>query len=328
MGLCGTGVFSLEVVVRRILYALSSLFRRIPKHVLQMTFGWYKKWNTLVLKCGPIPRHVAFIMDGNRRYARRHNQDTWAGHTMGGETLRETLLLCQELGISDITVFAFSIENFKRATEEVDMLMRITSEKLSELLVQDKHNKVFDTGYRIRVLGNLHLLPIDIQQHIHKLEKLTRNRKSGCLSICFSYTSTDEITSAIRSIVEGIEAKKIEERDINLDLLDRCMYTAGSCEPNLIIRTSGEIRFSDFMLWQCSSSYFAVLDVLWPEFTARHLYNTLFAYQEHHKEQLKLRAKLDRRKYVDLARADSQVEFFNQREELRRRVFVDMSIDV
>lgn len=239
-----------------------------------------------------------------------------------------------ELGVTAITVFAFSIENFKRTTEEVDALMQIAYDKLGDLLqrpyvipavsiqvLEQKPSYLVVSDrvlfvslargvhtcseakqyFRIRGIGDLSLLPQQLQVRIREIEELSRHNEAGELNICFSYSATNEITSAVRQAVSeqlenlneaanvdsqsGIEAEITDE--ISQGDLEKCLLTYGSPEIDMIVRTSGEIRLSDFMLWQSSASCLMITDVLWPEFSASHLYGAVLYYQEHY-ESLKV----------------------------------------
>ncbi|KAG8588715.1 hypothetical protein GDO81_006070 [Engystomops pustulosus] len=169
-----------------------------------------------VLKAGPMPKHVAFIMDGNRRYAKKCHVERQEGHSQGFEKLAETLRWCLNLGICEVTVYAFSIENFKRSKEEVDGLMELARQKFTRLLEE----KCF-------------------------------------LNVCFAYTSRHEVTNAVCEVARGVQEGLIEPRDVTENLLDQCLYTSHSPDPDLLIRTSGEVRLSDFLLWQTSQRLYS-----------------------------------------------------------------------
>ncbi|KAG1678940.1 Dehydrodolichyl diphosphate synthase complex subunit DHDDS [Nymphon striatum] len=235
-----------------------------------------------ILKAGEIPRHVAFIMDGNRRYAGRKSMEKIQGHIHGFEKLAECLEWCQNLGIKEVTVYAFSIENFKRSKQEVEDLMDLTREKFKLLLNEKdklKKHEVF-----VRILGDLSLLPIDIQKLLAQVMYETQNYDRAVLNICLSYTSREEILSAVKEMMEGVQEKIINRNDISELMLDRCLYTAQhqTLEINpvdLLIRTSGEVRLSDFLLWQSGYAVLSFQEVLWPEFSIWNLFAAVFHYQ-------------------------------------------------
>ncbi|KAK2518691.1 Dhdds [Columba guinea] len=163
-----------------------------------------------IIKAGPMPKHVAFIMDGNRRYAQKCHVERQQGHSQGFEKLAQTLRWCLNLGIREVTVYAFSIENFKRSKEEVDGLMDLARQKFSRLLEEQENLKKH--GVCIRVLGDLPLLPLDIQELIAQAVLATRNYNKCFLNVCFAYTSRHEISSAVREMAWGVEQGLLEPR--------------------------------------------------------------------------------------------------------------------
>ncbi|KAG8588708.1 hypothetical protein GDO81_006070 [Engystomops pustulosus] len=201
-----------------------------------------------VLKAGPMPKHVAFIMDGNRRYAKKCHVERQEGHSQGFEKLAETLRWCLNLGICEVTVYAFSIENFKRSKEEVDGLMELARQKFTRLL--EEKDKLQKHEVCIRVIGDLSLLPLDIQKLIAQAVLETKAYSKCFLNVCFAYTSRHEVTNAVCEVARGVQEGLIEPRDVTENLLDQCLYTSHSPDPDLLIRTSGEVRLSDFLLWQ------------------------------------------------------------------------------
>eukprot|EP01122_Echinamoeba_exundans_P016348 TRINITY_DN8251_c0_g1_i1.p1 TRINITY_DN8251_c0_g1~~TRINITY_DN8251_c0_g1_i1.p1 ORF type:complete len:308 (+),score=36.62 TRINITY_DN8251_c0_g1_i1:38-961(+) len=261
------------------------------------------KWAlSKAIQCGPIPKHVAFIMDGNRRFARKTHSQLAEGHSAGEKKLQETLQWCLDLGIQEVTVFAFSIENFKRSEEEVHYLMDLAGKKVKELISHPD----FRVRNRIRVYGDLRLLPSELQSSIAEAMHMSRNNPGAVLNICFSYTSTHEITHAVRKIAEGVQGGYLKPDDIDIDLIEQCLYTHGSAPIDLLIRTSGEIRLSDFLLWQSSTSCLAFLDVLWPEFSVWDLYKTLIQYQYNYSRMMQLRETLSNSKPSRTKDADSE----------------------
>lgn len=237
----------------------------------------FQKFCIKVLKCGPIPRHVAIIMDGNRRYAKKQHVEKAEGHSKGFDKLSDCLSWCLELEIKEVTVYAFSIENFKRTKEEVDQLMQLAREKFTKLF--EEKDKLMEHGVCIRVIGNLTLLPEDIRKLIAKAMLMTKDNNNATLNVAFSYTSRDELANSIQTIVEAAKKGKIDVEDINEDLISHCLYTNLSPNPDLLIRTSGEVRLSDFLLWQASNSQICFSEVLWPEFNIWHLLGCIFKYQ-------------------------------------------------
>lgn len=256
------------------------------------TLTWIQKLAVHVVGSGQVPQHVAFIMDGNRRYARKHNVQKIEGHSKGFDRLAETLHWCLELGIKEVTVYAFSIENFKRTKEEIDALMDLARQKFQRLL--DETDKLMEHGVHIRIIGNLDLLPLDLQKMMAKAMFVTRNNSKAVLNIAYAYTAREEITQCVKQTVEGVVDGVLTPSNVTQDLLSKTMYTNHSPTPDLLIRTSGEVRLSDFLLWQVSCSCVYFTDVLWPDFTVWHLLAAVFYYQRCH-QQLKDAALLERR---------------------------------
>ncbi|KAI1317848.1 cis-prenyltransferase [Mortierella claussenii] len=230
------------------------------------------------LQSGPIPQHIGFIMDGNRRYGRKIHVGNDRGYYLGYDTLGKLLAVCMELGVKVVTVYAFSIENFKRPPEQVELLMELTKTKLAELC---EHSElVRDYGIGIRVLGDDSLLPEDVRAAVRRAVDLTKMNNRAILNICFPYTSREELAMASRALVSGIEARELDLSDVTTGALESSLYTR-SCPPmDVLIRTSGEIRLSDFMLWQSSRAcHIEFVDCYWPEFTFWKLLPILLRYQ-------------------------------------------------
>lgn len=242
----------------------------------------FQKFCIKVLKCGPIPKHVAIIMDGNRRYAKKQHVEKVQGHSKGFDKLSDCLSWCLELGIKEVTVYAFSIENFKRSEEEVNQLMQLAREKFSKLF--EEQEKLMEHGVCIRVIGNLTLLPEDLRNLMAKAVLMTKDNSNAILNVAFPYTSRDEITNSVKVIVEAAKRGKIQAEDIDEDLVSHCLYTNQSPDPEILIRTSGEVRLSDFLLWQTSRSQIYFNKVLWPEFGIWHLLGCIFQFQVGYQE--------------------------------------------
>uniref|UniRef100_A0A182N470 Alkyl transferase n=1 Tax=Anopheles dirus TaxID=7168 RepID=A0A182N470_9DIPT len=259
--------------------------------VRESNLQWYHRWLIRVLQAGPIPRHVAFIMDGNRRYARKANIAKAEGHSAGFEKLSETLQWCLEVGISEVTVYAFSIENFKRTQDEVDTLMNLARDKFQRLLAE--RDKLHERGICIRIIGNWDLLEPDIRRSIAEAVLLTRDNRTAILNVAFAYTSRDEITHSIRTVAQAVGDGQLEPEDVSEELLTRCLYTKYSAEPDLLVRTSGEVRLSDFLLWQSASTVMYFTETLWPEFTIWHLLGAVFYYQRVRWQMLDVRRALE-----------------------------------
>lgn len=244
-------------------------------------YNWWESLCVKLLRCGSIPKHVAFIMDGNRRYAERLGVDKIQGHSQGFDKLAQTLQWCHDLGITEVTVYAFSIENFKRPQSEVDELLKLAQEKF-ERLIEEK-DRLAEHGVRVNVIGNLSLLPTDMQLLVEKATSLTRKNQRCVLNVAFSYTSREEVCSAVKKVSKAVEEGILKPNDINESVLERCLYTGFSPRPELLVRTSGEVRLSDFLLWQSCYSVTYFSDVLWPEFSLKNLLMAIFYFQRHHR---------------------------------------------
>ncbi|CAG8609064.1 20505_t:CDS:2 [Racocetra persica] len=232
-----------------------------------------------ILKQGPIPQHLGFIMDGNRRFARKMNyKQVFEGHFMGYDKLQEVLDICLRFGVKAVTIYAFSIENFKRPKEEVDTLMELAKTKLAELC--EKSQLVNKYNVCVKVLGNIALLPADVQEAAKKAIDTTKHNSGPLLNICVPYTSRDEITSSVKSVIKSVENDHIQIKDINEEILEEYLYTHGSPPLDILIRTSGEIRLSDFLLWQCHKNcYIHFVNCFWPEFSIWDMLPIILEYQ-------------------------------------------------
>ncbi|RKP05668.1 dehydrodolichyl diphosphate synthase [Thamnocephalis sphaerospora] len=227
---------------------------------------------------GQVPRHIAFIMDGNRRFARKMHAETAQGHRWGFDTLEHILEWCLELGVEAVSVYAFSIENFKRPHDEVETLMNLTKEKLAMLC--EKSELVRQYNVRIRIIGNLDLLPADVREACEHAMRMTAAHTKATLNICMPYTSRDEMTTAVRRAMRGVEHAQLEPSDIDEELLERCLYTSSSPDVDILVRTSGEVRLSDYLLWQCGEHcQVHFVQQLWPELSAWRLLPLVLDYQ-------------------------------------------------
>ncbi|KAH7927801.1 Di-trans-poly-cis-decaprenylcistransferase [Leucogyrophana mollusca] len=248
-------------------------------------FSWLQTQLSLlllaVLAAGPVPRHVAFEMDGNRRYARKSGKRVEEGHTAGFYALRRVLEICMRLKVGCVTVYAFSIENFNRSPAEVDALMKLAEEKLREI---SRHGALLDKyGVRLNVLGNKSLLPPAVQAAVEEAEGLTRHNNKAVLNLCMPYTSRHEITTAVESVVrhglfsDGANVSKINEQTIDDHLMTSLV---GTPPLDIFIRTSGVKRLSGFMQWQCCEhTQIQMIDTYWPDFGLSDLVPILLDYQ-------------------------------------------------
>ncbi|KAF1822233.1 Undecaprenyl diphosphate synthase [Dissoconium aciculare CBS 342.82] len=299
------------------------------------------------LKCGPIPKHIAFVMDGNRRYARKNKVETVEGHHLGFEALARILEVCYKSGVKVVTIYAFSIENFKRSKYEVDGLMDMAKTKLVQM---SQHGELFDRyGASVRILGDHSLIREDVLEQVNRAVEMTKHNHETVLNVCFPYTGREEITHSIRETVRefseppkrtrqkrpfsethiqrnilnrtlsaqdletssniqynssqtsrnsspihkahsttsissssnGRSRKNMPDAEaITAEILTRNMYTADAPPLDLLIRTSGVQRLSDFLLWQChETTEMRFLGCLWPEFDLWHFLPVLLEWQ-------------------------------------------------
>ncbi|XKL64200.1 hypothetical protein PGB90_004286 [Kerria lacca] len=245
--------------------------------ISEKPLSWFQRLCIYILKWGSLPKHVAIVMDGNRRYAKKQSVEKIQGHQKGFGKLTETLQWCSDMDIMEVTIFAFSIENFKRTREEIDALMELARQKFR--LMIEEWKKLRDHGICVRVIGNLALLPKDLISLIIIATLLTKDNKRTFLNIAFSYTGKDEVLSTSSEIINGIRDGKIRENEITETFFDQCLYTYESPPPDLLIRTSGEFRISDFLTWQSWNNQIYFVKSLWPEFSMWNLLFAIFCYQ-------------------------------------------------
>lgn len=235
---------------------------------------------------GPIPEHVAFIMDGNRRWARGFGLPPSSGHPRGGEKLLESLQWCLEAGVQTVTVFAFSIENFKRSSAEVDELMCLAERTLDKF--SNKRHVIHERRVRVRVLGDLNLIAPCLRGVFARVMKETCDYTDGpTLNICFAYASRYDIGSAVRDVAGLCRRGAVHVDDVDEDVIAACLASGlgkggkQGCKlhPDLLVRTSGETRLSDFLLWEAANCVISFYAVLWPDFSAWDFVKILLDYQ-------------------------------------------------
>ena len=206
--------------------------------------------------------HLAIIMDGNRRWAKEKSMMTTMGHKKGADVLVDTAKYCNEIGIKYLTVYAFSTENWKRTEEEVGYLMGLLGVYLDKFLKElDMEN------IKINFIGNIDVIDSSLSTRIRNLEEKTANNTGLNLMIAFNYGGRDEIVRACRNIAEKVKNNELNVDDIDENLFSNHLYTSGKKDPDLVVRTSGEMRTSNFLPWQITYSEFLPLDKYWPDFT-------------------------------------------------------------
>lgn len=222
-----------------------------------------------------LPKHIAIIMDGNGRWAKKRGLNRSAGHRAGAKTLEKITRYAGNIGIRHLTVYAFSTENWKRPKDEVDALMVLLGEYLS-----DYKNLIGDDNICIRIVGSKEGLSQEILQKIKTVEEATAHNDGLILNIALNYGGREEITNAVKNIVEKINNHVISAEDIDEELIGKYLYTAHSPEPDLIIRPSGERRLSNFLLWQSAYSEFWFADINWPDFKTSDLNRAIIDFQQ------------------------------------------------
>ena len=225
----------------------------------------YEKWLRRQITNGNIPAHVGLILDGNRRWAAARNLKPWYGHKIGAKKVWDLIRWCRELGIKTLTIYAFSLDNFKRPQREVNEIFNIFREELQKLKNNDQVKR---ESIRIKFIGRLNLIPKDLQEAMKELEEVTKNNNSLTVNIAIAYGGKGEIVDAAKKIAEKVMKGELLPKDINENLFQKYLYTSHLQNPDvdLIIRTSGEKRLSGFLLWQSAYSELVFLDVYWPDF--------------------------------------------------------------
>ena len=221
-----------------------------------------------------VPRHVAIIMDGNGRWAKRNGKPRSKGHEAGAREVREITEACLELGVSALSLFAFSTENWRRSKQEIDSLFNLMTKSIKRY--SDQINKI---NVRLLHTGVLDGLPDEVVQDIQKCVERTRNNTAMDVCIAMNYGGRRELTDATRKIATQVQAGAMRPEDITEDVIAANLYLPGHAEVDLLIRTSGENRISNFMLWQISYAEIIVTPTLWPDFSPTSLYDAIVEYQ-------------------------------------------------
>ncbi len=220
-----------------------------------------------------IPRNIAIIMDGNGRWAQRKGLPRYEGHRQGAKTVEKIALRCVDFGIKSLTLYSFSIENWKRPKAEVNSLMFLYSQYLVGI-----RNMLMKNNVKLVHLGRLDELPEEVKTELAKTMKITAGNTGMILALALNYGSRSEIVDATRKIAQEYKTGKLRLKNIDEQCIDRHLYTAGLAEPDLLIRTANEMRISNFLLWQISYSEFYVTKTLWPDFSKASLEKAILAY--------------------------------------------------
>lgn len=244
---------------------------------MSIFFNFFNKKKTssnINIDLSNIPKHIAIIMDGNGRWAKERKLARTFGHKAGVETIREIVKECNNLNVKYLTLYAFSTENWKRPKEEVSALMTLLIEYLKKEIEElHKQNVV------VKYIGDISKLPKACQMELSKAFKKTKDNKGLVLSLALNYGGRDELVYSIKNIVKDVQGNRLSLDFINENLVSSYLYTKGMPDPDIIIRTAGEQRLSNFMIWQCAYSEFWYTDIKWPDFKKEDLREAIYDYQ-------------------------------------------------
>lgn len=222
-----------------------------------------------------IPEHIAIIMDGNGRWAQKHALGRISGHKKGAEAVRTVTRTCRELGVKYLTLYAFSVDNWSRPETEVNALMKLLAEYLSSELVEMQQ-----TGIHFNIIGDISRIKPVLQKKINEVIRNTEDNQQMVLTLALNYGGRDDIVEAMKHLWTDFQAGKHVPEDLTGELLGQYLSTATMPDPDLLIRTSGEYRLSNFLLWQCAYTEFYFTDVLWPDFGKADLLAAIGAFQK------------------------------------------------
>ncbi|MBA4387751.1 MAG: hypothetical protein C0404_07205 [Verrucomicrobia bacterium] len=229
-------------------------------------------------KSGEVPRHVAVIMDGNGRWAKARGLSRIRGHEEGAKSVRVAINACKKAGVKYLTLYAFSVENWVRPKMEVSALMM-----LLKRFLRDQEYELHENKVRLRAIGRIEDLPPDVQDELCRVIKATEHHDEGTLILALSYGGRTEILNAIRQIVKRAKNGELSADDVDEDLVRSHLYAPDIPDPDLLIRTSGEMRISNFLLWQISYTELYITDVMWPDFREADLMKAIAEYGRRHR---------------------------------------------
>ena len=221
-----------------------------------------------------LPKHVAIIMDGNGRWAKSRGEERTFGHKNAISAVRNAISACDKAGVEYLTLYTFSTENWNRPNDEVETLMSLLSETLLKEAAE-----LFSKGVRLHVIGEVEKLPTLVREQLLNVVELTKKNSKGNLVLALSYGSQREILNAVKEIAQEVKEGKISTEDIDEKLFENHLYTKDLPPVDLLIRTSGEVRISNFLLWQIAYAELQFLDIFWPDFQEDHLYQCIINYQ-------------------------------------------------
>lgn len=221
-----------------------------------------------------LPKHIAIIMDGNGRWAKEQGEVRIFGHRQGVNSVREALEGCVEIGVPYITLYAFSTENWNRPEIEIQALMELLVDSLNREVATFNKNHI-----KLNAIGSLEDLPVHCRHKLQETMDMTQHNSKCTLTLALSYGSRKEITDAVKKIAKSVKNGELDPADITEETVSERLYTCDIPDPDLMIRTSGEQRISNYMLWQMAYTEFAFLPIMWPDFTREHLYECIYHYQ-------------------------------------------------
>ncbi len=221
-----------------------------------------------------LPQHISIIMDGNGRWAKKRLLNRIKGHEKGAETVKMVVRVCREIGIRYLTLFAFSTENWQRPKNEITALM-----SLLKRFLQSEHQSLMENEIRLNVIGQMKKLPEDVQEALNRTMHHTKNNKGLQINLALSYGGRSEIVNMVRRIAEKVQSGILSPEAIDENLVGKYLYTRDIPDPDLLIRTSGEMRISNFLLWQIAYSEIFVTDTLWPDFSEDEFLSIIKTYQ-------------------------------------------------
>jgi undecaprenyl diphosphate synthase len=237
--------------------------------------GIDKKNQEHLIATGTIPQHIAIIMDGNGRWAKRRGLPRIAGHNEGVNSVRDIVEACGQLGVKFLTLYTFSTENWKRPRDEVSMLMRLLVKAL-----RDERDRLHENDVRLSIMGEFNLLPADVADELSNAVEMMKMNSGLTLVLALSYSGRWDITNAVKKIIKDLKSGSLKETDITEEIVEKYLSTKGIPDPDLLIRTSGELRISNFLLWQLAYSEIFISNELWPAFRRKHLYEAIEEYQK------------------------------------------------
>ena len=251
---------------------------RLPKRLSETAYSRYRKGLIKEVLAGPMPNHIAVIMDGNRRYAKEVLESGRnEGHRKGEKKIEEMLEWCLDLRVPYITVYAFSKENFKRDKDEVDFIMGLSEAALYRM-ADDK--RIHENKVRIKVFGDIPVLPDSVKTAIKYADERTSSYSDFSFNVAMAYGSRQEIISAVKNIARKVASHELDVEEISEETLSEHLYTSDMPDPDLILRTSGEVRMSNFLLWQMAYSELYFTDVYWPGFRYIDFLRAIRSYQQ------------------------------------------------